>query len=253
MKLPTTSRLTMNRWTQGLLLAFLGAVLLRIALSDAYLRYVTTWMKWPIAVSGLILLGLALGPVLRQGAEEDDDHGPCGDGGGDGGGAHGVPLVTWLLVLPGLVTFVVSPPELGSFLAERRAGEEQVVAKPAVITDISATEPVPVDVTEFIWRAQDGGESLQDQPVVLTGFVSYDPGDEDVWFVTRLTIGCCAADATSYRVAVDTDADTPRPARDQWVEVTGTYATGTGVDVREDPVIVPAEIVDIEAPRQTYE
>jgi uncharacterized repeat protein (TIGR03943 family) len=240
----------MNRWTQGLLLAFLGAVLLRISLSDAYLRYVTEWMKWPIAVSGAILLLLAVGPVLRQG-DDEDDHGH--HAGASGGGDHGVPFPTWLLVLPGLVAFVISPPELGSFLAERRATDAVAVARPAVVNDLDADGPVPVDVTEFIWRAQDGGESLEGQPVVLTGFVSHDPDDASTWYVTRLTIGCCAADASAYRVAVDGDVAADRPERDQWVEVTGTYASGTGVSVTEDPVLTAEQVLPIETPRQTYE
>jgi uncharacterized repeat protein (TIGR03943 family) len=235
----------MNRWTQGLLLAFLGAVLLRISLSDAYLRYVTDWMKWPIAASGAVLLLLAVGPVLRQG--DDNGH--------DGSDGHGVPAATWLLVLPGLVAFVISPPELGSYLAERRAGDTVAVAAPAVVADLDSDTPVEVDVTEFIWRAQDGGESLEGQPVVLTGFVSYDPeADADGWYVTRLVIGCCAADATAFRVAVDDeDAAFERPARDQWVEVTGTYAPGSGVSPRDDPVITAERVVPVAAPRQTYE
>mgnify|MGYP003915789251 CR=1 FL=1 len=241
----------MNRWTQGLLLAFLGAVLLRISLSDAYLRYVTTWMKWPIAASGLILLALAVGPVLRQ-HDEHEDHEGLG-GREEGRGHHGAPAATWLLILPGLVAFVVSPPELGSYLAERRSGEGQVVAKPAVVADLDAAEAIPLDVTEFLWRAQDGGETLEGQPVILQGFVSYDGRADDAWYVTRLVIGCCAADASAYRVEVTADGATQRPDRDQWVEVTGTYATGTGTDVRDDPVITAAEVVPIDAPRQTYE
>lgn len=239
----------MNRWTQGLLLAFLGAVLLRISLSDAYLRYVTEWMKWPIAVSGLILLALAVGPVLRQGADDGHGHGE----GADGGDGHGVPLVTWLLVLPGLVAFVVSPPELGSFLAERRAGDQAAVSRPAIVADLESDQAVRLDVTELIWRAQEGGETLEGQPVVLTGFVTHDPDSDDGWFVTRLTIGCCAADAVAYRVAVEDEAAAGRPARDEWVEVTGTHAPGTGLTVDEDPVVTARQVVTVEAPRQTYE
>ena len=52
--------------TQGLLLMFLGAVLLRLAASDAYLRYVVPWMKWPLLASGILLILMALGPLFRE-------------------------------------------------------------------------------------------------------------------------------------------------------------------------------------------
>lgn len=234
---------SMSRPTQGLLMAFLGAVLVRLAFTDDYLRYVTSWMKWPILVSGVLLIGLAVGLVLSGHESHDHDH-----DGDDGHGHGGIPLVTWLLVLPGLVTFVISPPQLGSYLAERRSGEAQTVAEPASLTDLEGGEVVPVDVTEFIWRAQDGGTTLEDQPVELTGFVSYD--QKQNWYVTRMTIGCCAADAISYQVKV-TDAD--KPERDQWVKVTGTYENGSGTDGKSPPSIVATGVEEIGAPTQTYE
>lgn len=244
------ARGTMSRPTQGLLMAFLGAVLVRLSLTDAYLRYVTSWMKYPILASGILLIALAVGLVV---SERADAHGHDDNGGhddGDDGHGHGpIPLVAWLLVLPGLVTFVISPPQLGSYLAERRSGEAQTVAEPAVLAELGDGEVVPVDVTEFIWRAQDGGTTLEDQPVQLSGFVSYD--EEQNWYVTRMTIGCCAADAMSYQVKVDSDS--PRPPRDQWVEVVGTYATGTGTDGRTPPALAATEVTEIATPSQTYE
>ncbi|GAA5142603.1 TIGR03943 family protein [Nocardioides marinquilinus] len=241
----------MTRPTQGLLMAFLGAVLVRLAFTDAYLRYVTEWMKWPILLSGVLLVVLAVGLVVAPPSSHDghDGHDHADD---DGHGHGGLPLVTWLLVLPGLVTFVISPPQLGSYLAERRSGETAPVAKPADLAQLEEGEVVDVDVTEFIWRAQDGGETLDGQQVALTGFVSYDR--DGAWYVSRLTIGCCAADAMAYQVEVDDPSDDAvRPPRDQWVKVTGTYASGTGTDGTTPPTITAAEVVEVEEPRQTYE
>jgi uncharacterized repeat protein (TIGR03943 family) len=224
-----------TRQTQGLLLAFLGAVLLRMSLSDAYLRYVTEWMKWPILVSGIIMLLLAIGPVfLDPDDKRHDDHG------------HGVPKAAWLLLLPGLVTFVISPPELGSFLAERRANQAAAV-EPAVVAELDETQSNELLLQEFVWRAQDGGETLVDRKVTMTGFVSVEDGD---WFVTRLTIGCCAADALAFRVQVQ---NAEQPKRDRWVRVSGTYVEGTGRAIDDDPVLAADDVVEIDKPRQTYE
>ena len=230
----------MTRQTQALLLAFLGAVLLRMSLSDAYLRYVTEWMKWPILASGVIMLLLAVGPLFGDPAKADEaEH-------DDAHGHSGVPRATWLLLLPGLIVFVISPPELGSFLAERRANQS-AAAEPAVVAELNGDETNELPLQEFVWRAQSGGDTLADRSVSLTGFVSH---EGDRWFVTRLTIGCCAADALAFRVQVD-GAD--RPERDQWVRVTGTYADGTGLSPSEDPVIDADQVTEIKKPRQTYE
>ena len=228
-----------TRQTQALLLAFLGAVLLRMSFSDDYLRYVTEWMKWPILASGVIMLLLAVGPLF---GDPDKVHDPE-----HADHEHsGVPLATWLLVLPGLVVFVISPPELGSFLAERRANES-AASQPKVVSDLSAEETSEVPLQEFVWRAQSGGDTLVDRSVELTGFVTY-AGDS--WYVTRLTIGCCAADALAFRVRVD-GAD--RPERDQWVRVAGSYVEGTGLSLSDDAVIDADEVTEIAKPRQTYE
>jgi uncharacterized repeat protein (TIGR03943 family) len=234
-------------------MAFLGAVLVRLAFTDAYLRYVTEWMKWPILLSGVLLIALAVGLVVAPpAAAKDKRHSGHDHADDDGHGHGGLPLVTWLLVLPGLVTFVISPPQLGSYLAERRSGETAPVAKPADLVELEEGTVVDLDVTEFIWRAQDGGETLDGQPVALTGFVSYDR--DGAWYVSRLTIGCCAADAMAYQVEVDDQTDDAvRPPRDQWVRVTGTYAPGTGTDGTTPPTITAAEVVEVEEPKQTYE
>jgi uncharacterized repeat protein (TIGR03943 family) len=232
-----------TRQTQGLILALLGAVLLRLSIGDGYLRYVTEWMRWPILVTGGILLLLAVGPVLSTaktpvtsgGSEEDDGHGHAG-----------VPTATWLLILPGLVLFVIAPPELGSYLAERRANQSAAV-EPAVVAPLAENDTNRLPVQEFVWRAQSRDGSLVARTVMLTGFVSH---QDDAWFVTRLTIGCCAADALAFRVRVE-GAD--RPDRDQWVRVTGTYVDGTGSSIDEDPALDAESVVPISQPRQTYE
>jgi uncharacterized repeat protein (TIGR03943 family) len=228
-----------TRQTQGLLLAFLGTVLLRLSVSDTYLRYVTDWMKWPILASGVVMVLLAIGPIFL-----DPDQ--------TGSGDHehsGVPRATWLLLLPGLVTFVISPPELGSYLAERRANQSAAAA-PAEVAPLAEGRNTELPLQEFVWRAQSGGVSLADRSVTLTGFVTH---QDDRWFVTRMTIGCCAADALAFRVAVDGGDEIARPERDQWVKVTGQYVAGSGASYEEDPVITAEDVVEIDKPRQTYE
>lgn len=234
----------MTRQTQALLMAFLGAVLLRLSLSDAYLRYVNDWMKWPILASGVLMLLLAVGPLF---GDPDKVRGHAPDADVDDHGHSGVPKATWLLVLPGLVVFVISPPELGSFLAERRANQSAAAA-PGEVATLTAGETTPLLVQEFVWRAQSGGSSLVDRKVELTGFVSQ---EADRWYVTRMVIGCCAADALAFRVQVD--AEDEQPERDQWVRVTGEYVVGSGISIDETPILAADEVTEIAKPRQTYE
>ena len=242
----------MTKPTQGLLLAFLGAVLLRLSLiDDGYTHYVTTWMKWPLAICGVILLLLALGPLLGDRNHEDEASGGGAEMGGghtdDHGHSHGtVPKVAWLLLLPGLVTFVISPPPLGAYLAERRAND--VASAPAVTTELTGEKNVPVRVEEFVWRAQADPDSLKGRSVRMTGFVSYD--NDGHWYITRMSISCCAADAVAFRVRVD-EAETPE--RDSWVAVTGVWVEGSGATPRDPAAVLAEDVSPTDPPKNTYE
>jgi uncharacterized repeat protein (TIGR03943 family) len=109
---------------------------------------------------------------------------------------------------------------------------------------------VAMPVSDYAVRAVwDSGRSLEARAVRLTGFVTPRPGGG--WFLTRMALSCCAADARAVKIEV---RDAPAPPTDTWVEVTGTWApsaqprTDDGV-----PVIVAREVRGIDPPRDTYE
>jgi len=214
-------------------MAFLGAVLVRLGFTDLYLRYVTEWMKWPLVVTGAALIVLGITQIASPLHEGDSE--------------HGVPGLTWLLVLPGVVMFVLSPPELGSFIAERRAGEVVAAPHPDDLASLDSAGTAPMDLLEFVWRAQDGGDTLVGQSVAVDGFVSYD--ESGGWYLTQMMISCCAADAVAYQVRVDGAGP---PPRDQWVRVTGVHVAGTGVGASAVPAITATSVVEIDPPKQTY-
>ncbi len=232
----------MNRAAQTLVLTALGGVALRVAWTGEYARYVNEWMRWPLFVSGLLLVGLALNAVLDKDGDRDevgDDH------------EHSTTRFAWLLLLPVLVAFVVQPPALGSYVAQRRANDLSASAyTDAAIAPLPADEVTPLPIASFVARAAtDDGSSLVGGPVRLTGFVTSGGGD---WFVTRLAISCCAADAAAFRVRVDgVDA----PADEQWIEVEGTWVEGTGVTTGRDdaPALLADDVTLIGEPDRPYE
>jgi uncharacterized repeat protein (TIGR03943 family) len=222
-----------NSRTQGLVLAVVAAVLIRLSVTGEYLRFVTPWMRWPLLAAGLILLAMAVRPAM--GWIPATSHATA-------------PRTAWLLFLPVLVVFVVSPPPLGAFLAERRATQAPSLADPIAAPLPETSGPALLSVGEFVW-----GVSQKDDPigisarrVTMTGFVS---GTGDNWYVTQLQIACCAADATVARVKV-TGHDSP--PRDQWVEVTGTWLEGSGLDGDVPATVVAEQVVEIDAPREMY-
>lgn len=234
----------MTTRTQGLVLAFLGALLLRLAISGEYLRFVTPWMRWPLVATGAALLLLALKPALGIGERAD-----VPEDGHEGHEGHRVPRSTWLLLLPGLVVFTVSPPALGAYLAERRAADTVPPPSSLAFAPLDDRSPVDLEIEEMLWRAlTDDGTTLKDHELRLTGFVSGDGAGD--WYVTRLSISCCAADARVVRVQVE-GADAP--PRNTWVRVTGTWEAGTGTTPTSVAVLRAGSVARIPAPQDTYE
>lgn len=230
----------MRAATQGLVTAILGIVLLRIVATEDYLRYVQPWMRWPLIVTGVVLLVMSIRPALGLFRPE-----------------RRVPASTWLLTLPPVVVFAVAPPALGAYIAERRPVQVQASA-PAIddISEPTTTGPRSLSVEEFTWGAgqADDPMSLTGSQVELEGFVSAD--QQGGWYVTNLVIFCCAADVAVERVKV---VGQPAPPRDQWVRVTGVWVDGTGRWVAEtgpdpsNPASVTAdEVVHIPTPKDPY-
>ncbi|MFJ3667832.1 TIGR03943 family putative permease subunit [Streptomyces sp. NPDC090106] len=218
----------MRRYGAPLLLLLTGAAVLRIsAFSELYLRYVRAGLRPYLVVSGALLVLLALLMAVLRRAEGSEEHGEDeGDEGDEGaeehedghGHRHGAPRVAALLALPALALLLFPPPALGSYSAEREA-EQRAAQGVGAFPALPAGDPVVLGVGEFSSRAvYDSSRSLKGRTVSMTGFATL--GDDGTWYVTRLLVSCCAADATTSKVEIR-GADAPRSGT--WVTVTGTW------------------------------
>lgn len=251
----------MNRAVQATLLVFVGTSVLQISLSDTFLRYVKEGFRPFLVVSGICLLVLSVATALLDDAAREDaatedearddeardeaaplqhDHGHDHENG---------PRVAWLLVLPVLAILLVAPPALGSFSAARASG---AVPEP-VSSDFESLppgDPVDVPLYDYAGRAVWGaGRTLEGRQVALTGFVT--PGRGGGWFVTRMSLSCCAADANATKVEVRGAA---APPTDAWVRVTGTWSPSEpspgGLEV---PALRAQDVSPVPQPRNSYE
>ena len=82
----------------------------------------------------------------------------------------------------------------------------------------------------------------------LTGFVT--TGDDGRWYVNRLTIACCAADAAAFQVEV---TGAQAPAAEQWVDVVGRWVEGTGTKAGQTPTLAADQVTVVDVPRRAYE
>ncbi|WP_329274288.1 TIGR03943 family putative permease subunit [Streptomyces sp. NBC_01451] len=247
----------MRRYGPAVLLLLTGGAVLRISLfSELYLRYVQERLRPYLVVSGvlLVLLG-AVAALARHRRDEEDtdahehdahDHDAHGHGHGHG---HG-PRVAWLLTLPALALLLFPPPALGSYSADREAAQRAAQGV-GTFPALPAGNPLELTVGEFSSRAIfDSGRSLKGRTVRLTGFVTH--GDDGAWYVTRLLVSCCAADASTSKVEIR-DADAP--VTDTWVTVTGTWVPKgkPGSDAAWPPVLDAGSVKKVAEPSNPYE
>jgi uncharacterized repeat protein (TIGR03943 family) len=200
--------------TRSLLLVVLGATATWLWWSGEVLNYVRPGLAPYLLASGVILVGLGLLPPLGLLAKETAGY--------TSGHHQHRGRVGWLLLVPVLVVMLVQPAALGSYAVSGRAavpgggdGGFDPLAAPV-------RGAVPMSMAEFVTRAErDPAQSLAGVRVRVVGFVAPSEGKEGGYRLTRFVIFCCAADAEALQAVIRGDR-TPR-ARDQWLEVEGTW------------------------------
>jgi uncharacterized repeat protein (TIGR03943 family) len=223
--------------------------------------------------AGLILVGVAaaaLWPAIsrwRTPADNPDaHHGPDAHQDSDGhrghaahadtdahGHRHGRVDVAWLLVVPALTVLLLAPPAIGSYSAGR-SGTALGAATASDYPPLPAGDPVKVSVLDYASRAVfDRGRSLSGRRVTLSGFLL--SNGSGGWYLTRMVITCCAADAQPIKVGLT--GTVPGGLRaNEWLEVTGGYADRLDEDPvngQSIPYLSVASSTPIPAPAQQYD
>jgi uncharacterized repeat protein (TIGR03943 family) len=224
----------------GTISLLVGAVLLRLTVTDTYSRYVRPELGPWLALAGAVVIVLGLTTLLwarRHGQEPDPNAHEHEHGVGPG----------WLLLAPIAALLLVAPPTLGSYGVDRAASVD--IRSGARVFDSLAPsgDPVPMGLLEFSQRAfEHDGASFGGAAVQLTGFAA--GADQRGFRLARYQIACCAADAAPVVVrVVGTAGDAP--PQDQWVTITGTFHPGG----EELPELAATSVVEIPAPEDPYE
>ncbi|MCE6997842.1 TIGR03943 family protein [Saccharothrix sp. S26] len=238
----------MRRETQNILLVLLGGALLKLALTGTYLRYVKESLQPWLVLTGGVMVVLALVSIVRdirlgQAQPSGVEH---------AGHEHGTSRSPWMLLLPVFAVFLISPPALGADTVNRSDRNAAQEAKASSgFAPLPSDEVIPLTISEFVTRtAWDDSGSLDDRTVKLTGFVVRK--DADV-FIARLTISCCAADASPVKAKMAGQDFSALPT-DQWVEATGRVVPGSATkESAFVPTFTVSQVVPIAAPEDTYE
>lgn len=225
------------------LTAMVGVVLLRLALSGLYLRFVRRGMLPFVVLAGVVFVALGVAGLVRawRGRPAADAH--------DEPGAHhhGPPRVALLLLLPVLAVFLVSPASLGAFAADRTTRFETVFDGPPPPVVVGTDGIATLAIADYTGRLRTAAPGLDGVTVRLTGFASREKGLAGGFVLNRFAIACCAADARVAQVAVLGTGEPPPDGT--WVEVTGTPDPGRP----GEPAVLAQEMRVIPEPAEPYQ
>ncbi|MEV6506611.1 TIGR03943 family protein [Streptomyces sp. NPDC051642] len=248
----------MRRYGSAVLLLLMGGAVLRISLfSELYLRYVQAALRPYLVVSGALLILLGLAAAVRglrqrdqeehgeETEEEEHDHGHSH--------SHGGPRIAWLLTLPALALLLFPPPALGSYSASREEAQRAAQGI-GTFSALPAGNPLDISVAQYSSRAiYDTGHSLKGRTLRMTGFVTH--GSNGTWYLTRLLVTCCAADATISKVEIRGDEADGAPQTDSWVTVTGAWVPKgkLGTDGAWPPILKATVVKQVKEPADPYD
>ena len=146
---------------------------------------------------------------------------------------------------------LVAPPALGSYAANR-AGT--AITASDDYAPLPAGDPVHLTVLDYAARAVfDQGHTLANRRIELSGFLTAAP--DHSWYLTRMILTCCAADARPIKIALTGDVPAGLTA-DGWLRIVGTYTPQTvkdPVNGERIPYLTVQTAESITAPAEQYE
>jgi uncharacterized repeat protein (TIGR03943 family) len=247
---------------RGLLLVLVGvAAIVWLALSGRLGLYIhPRYFEFTVimaVLAGLVAIVAAafLPSAASSPLERDDDHG------------HDHPSgrrATWLtagsialIVATTAVLLVVPPSTLTSGTVAQRdinasaGGAADAAGTPALVTGDGSA----FTVKDWAGLLRQGADEqyLADARPDVTGFVTPDPDDpENVFYVARFVVTCCAVDAQPVGVPVYLPGWQQQQPVDGWVRVTGRFVANPSATSMQALAIDPVEVAPVEQPADPY-
>ncbi|HEY8913189.1 TIGR03943 family putative permease subunit [Lacisediminihabitans sp.] len=165
--------------------------------------------------------------------------------------------VSTLVLAAGLI--VVPPATLTTATADQRVINSTNVGQSSKTLDSAAVAPANASARFSVadWasllRQTTDSSFYRNKPVDVTGFVTADKDDaNNIFYVSRFVITCCAVDAQPVGVPVYLPDWRNALAPNQWVQVKGEFDSNPSRSSQQPVVIVPASTAKVEQPSEPY-
>lgn len=204
-----------------------------------------------MVVVALVLIVASV--VIRAPGDHDDEETPSR-------GSRMLGVGAAVIAAAVAVAMVVLPPAtLTSTTASQRDINSTAISASTQTVEAAADTPAAAfaSFTVLDWasllRQTSDVAFYADKPVDIVGFVAPDPEDpENVFYVSRFFVTCCAVDAQPAGVPVYRPGWASEFPVDTWVQVTGVITTNPSSSSSLPMAVDPEQITTIEQPSQPY-
>jgi uncharacterized repeat protein (TIGR03943 family) len=243
------------RW-QGILLALIGIVATAwLAATDRLGLYIHPRYFWFTVIMAaiaavLVVAAFALAPLAEP---ESHEHAP--DASTRRSGSIRAALAATIVVGAAFALLVLPPATLTSATATQRSINSTGATLDRNVPVFAGGDTSQFTVKDWAMLLRQGPDAstFADKTVDVTGFVTASPDDpENVFYVARFVVTCCAVDAQPVGVPVYLPRWAERFAADQWVEASGVFAPNPGSPSSEALLLTPDELSVVEQPDQPY-
>jgi uncharacterized repeat protein (TIGR03943 family) len=209
-------------------------------------RYIIFTVVMAVVAGALVLAAVAILPGQRDDLDHDHSTAPRRDR-----------ALGWfrLVVLIGaaFALLVVPPATLSARMLQNR---DVVSAGPRLDTKdvpkLQGSDPATFSLKDWAALLQQGGvESVLGQDVNISGYV-LDQGDDNVFFIARMVITCCAVDAQPIGLPVYRPNWKDELHPSTWIAVEGTFVQATGRAGRYPALIQIGTLTRIDEPDNPY-
>jgi uncharacterized repeat protein (TIGR03943 family) len=212
-------------------------------------RYtILTIMMAVLTLLALVLMA-AVGGSPAAGVDGDHDH--------VSGASALSRLLTWangaVIICAALALLIIPPATLSSTARQNR---ELVTSGRALDSTQAAAlvgaDPATLSVKDWAALLSQGGpEAVLGKQVDLAGYV-HDRGENDVFFIARLAVSCCAVDAQPIGLPAYRPGWRDEIEPGAWVTIKGAFVKNPSPDSQESVAIGVSSIAKIDEPDQPY-
>ena len=209
-----------------------------------------------MAALGLVLVVASFRRAPTHDHDQEDDH----DQPSPRGFRRAITVVgTVLTLIVALALVVVPPATLTTATADQRVINSTQVGSGTRTVDSAASAPAGafarftvLDWSSLLRQTTDAG-FYRDKTANVVGFITKDTDDpQNVFYVSRFVITCCAVDAQPVGVPVYLPNWRDRFAADQWVKVSGSFETNPSTKSQQSIALVPTATTKVDQPSEPY-